>query len=480
MASTVKFDPDKVPGDKITNKSPEELCALASGICAAVIDRTAGSEYRGGICPDNISVDENSTVALGPVTSGNTDASGFTAPECYRSEKPGSPADVYSIGMLLYYAVSGGKLPFEETDEPAAALEKLRNGEPFDIPEAAGSELGSIIKKAVSYDPADRYGSVVKLKAALDACIGGEACEDADSASHEIESTMAAILGGISEENEPAEEEVEEDAPAEEETEEDETEESTEEELPSEEVERPAVVQLREEPNPELEPIVVAKPPMQYIHAAEREKNIAEKVRRRRRRPIIFILAVCALLVVSALIYGGVSDDKPAHTPAPASTPVPSTIVEPIVSPPVESAQPVEPVEPVVKEHTYQLYVEDVSWEKAAERCREKGGYLVTIDSEEEFNRIVALTESYGIKMVWIGGRRVDGTIVWESGETVEFYAWDHGEPSYRDSYDGATEDCILLWYHNDWCYNDSRNDPVSYYPAAYSGKIAYICEFEG
>ena len=35
-----------------------------------------------------------------------------------------------------------------------------------------------------------------------------------------------------------------------------------------------------------------------------------------------------------------------------------------------------------------------------------------------------------------------------------------------------------MLWKINGvWYYNDNRDDPISAYPAAYSGKVAYICE---
>ena len=550
MASTMKFDPEHVLGSKITEKSPQELCALASGICAAVIDRTAGNEYRGGIYPENISVDENGAVALGPVSDGEwkSEELSFMAPEFFWNGKPGSSSDVYSIGMLLYYAVTGGKLPFDGNDSGEDAQARRTGGEELVIPETVGKPLGKIISKATAFDSSERYSNVVKLTAALDACIDGCEPEDdcADDPLGEMAVTMAAILGDSTPDaedeaeddpsdvinvvlfrngdNEAAPEAVEDeevgsrseepeessepeesdrseesDEPmivtlndrseqSDEPVESDEPEESAEPVEPSEAVEsveaeepsEPAVIELKEEPNPELQPIVVAKPPVppvQYIHAAEREKKIAEKVRRRRRRPVIFILAVCAILVITALIYGGITNDVPRTTPAPIVTPTPSAVIEPIVTAPVE---PTQPVEPVVIEHTYQLFVEDVSWEKAAERCREMGGYLVTIDTEDEFKRIVTLAQNSEIGMVWVGGRRIDGAIVWESGDTVEYYKWDFGEPSYRDSYDGAEEDCILLWDHNGWFYNDSRNDPIADYPTAYRGKLAYVCEFEG
>ena len=82
--------------------------------------------------------------------------------------------------------------------------------------------------------------------------------------------------------------------------------------------------------------------------------------------------------------------------------------------------------------------------------------------------------------MLWIGCHRVDGTLVWETDDQVNIYPWGAGEPSYMDSYDGVYEDYVMLWNNNGWVYNDSRNDPVADYPGAYSGKIAYVCEFEG
>jgi hypothetical protein len=48
---------------------------------------------------------------------------------------------------------------------------------------------------------------------------------------------------------------------------------------------------------------------------------------------------------------------------------------------------------------------------------------------------------------------------------------------------DGTPENYGLLWYYGSrtgWIYNDSRNDPVADFPAAYSGRIAYVCEFDG
>lgn len=248
---------------------------------------------------------------------------------------------------------------------------------------------------------------------------------------------------------------------------------------------------LTEEKNPELAPVVLRKtitPAVQYGKSAERERKIAEQ-RKKRRRPVVGVLIVCALIIVAAIVANAMLKDFAWGSDRdPQGTAGVQTGTEPTLEPggagvviiptaPVETQEP-EQEEP--KESTYQLYVEDVSWTEARERCAERGGHLVVISSMEELNRVAALAEEAGISRIWIGCHRENGSLVWENSEEVLFYAWDVGEPSYEDSYDGAAEDYIMLWNHDGWVYNDSRNDPAAEYPEWYSGTIGYVCEFEG
>ena len=264
---------------------------------------------------------------------------------------------------------------------------------------------------------------------------------------------------------------------------------------------REPVPQLVEDKNPELEPVVIYRraeqqeksapkaaekrqpvktPAVQYGVNVERERKIAEKIRRRKRRPVIVILTLCALLVVAALIVNAMQKDRtPSPTPSPAA---PSAApVETVPVQPEQSAEPEvtpEPEQP--KESTYQVFVEDISWTDARAKCEALGGHLVVISDEAEFAKVVELARNSGANKFWIGCHRVDGTLVWETTEEVSYYPWASGEPSYFDSYDGVSENYVMLWYADGWVYNDSRNDPVADYPGAYSGTIGYICEFEG
>ena len=123
---------------------------------------------------------------------------------------------------------------------------------------------------------------------------------------------------------------------------------------------REPVPQLVEDKNPELEPVVIYRraeqqeksapkaaekrqpvktPAVQYGVNVERERKIAEKIRRRKRRPVIVILTLCALLVVAALIVNAMQKDRtPSPTPSPAA---PSAApVEPVPVQPEPSAAP--------------------------------------------------------------------------------------------------------------------------------------------
>ena len=579
MEENRKFDPQQVLGDKITKFSRRELCAFGSRLCAQIREDAGPGNYRGGVFPENISMDGEGNIAVGPGKreGWNGQETNFIAPELFWDGQASPAADVYAVGMLLYYAASGGTLPFgEQGPEKARAIRM--SGESFMAPQSAGRRLGEIIVRSTAFKTADRYKSVGEIKAMLDSCVdnpyldGRPSSEllfnkDAEQLS-DVERLMVSIIEKSSQEDEPApaEEstpEAEASAPAEEGTpvseepaaaeetvpaeelaaeseaepaEEEpapETAEETEPEtavppvidipeafLPAEEAEpaeeepapteeapeeepakapeaapeeKPApelpVVQLREEKNPELEPVVPKRPitpAVQYGKSMERERKIAEKVRRRRRRPVVFVMMLCALLIIAAITVNAINNDKEqAQNPPAEASKTPEVVVNPPEqlpaeeSPaPVESEAPAEPEQP--KESTYQLFIEDVSWTEARDRCVEKGGHLVVISDDEDLQKVIDLAKSYGVNMLWVGCHRVDGTLVWETDDQVSVYPWGAGEPSYMDSYDGVYEDYVMLWNNNGWVYNDSRNDPVADYPGAYSGKIAYVCEFEG
>jgi hypothetical protein len=133
----------------------------------------------------------------------------------------------------------------------------------------------------------------------------------------------------------------------------------------------------------------------------------------------------------------------------------------------------------------YEIFVDDVSWEQASQKCLERGGFLVTITSATEEQAIISLAEAKGTKIVWLGGYtsydpygQVFGH--WITGEEFTYQNWMPGEPSRVDK-DGTPEWYVVLWNVDKakgWTWNDQRNDPIADYPGL-RGKVSYVCEYE-
>lgn len=519
------FDPGRILGNKITELSRKELCELACSVCRCIKEEAGPGRYRGGVYPENISCDEEGRVALGKAKNANWGESelGFLAPELFWKGEKSVAADVYSVGMLLYYAAAGGKLPFAEEGagevSKGAAQQKRMNGESFAPPASAGRRLGEIITKATKFNAHERYQSMDELIAVLESCVKNlylngapkarTIFQKSDDELSDMERMMIGIIEKEDREHEkpvtvrkaqepqtPEEAPEEEAGPAAAEAQQEQAEQSAGEEdvriyVPEKDAEekhekQEYVPTLTEEKNPELAPVNVERQPVvipavQYGKSMERERKINEEIKRRKRRPVVIILILCALLIVVAIIFNAVMKDKNAppvsYEPDEVDfLPQPTPTPEPTPSPEVSE----EPVQQIPTESTYQIVIEDVSWTQARDKCMEMGGHLAVVSTAEEFNKIVELAEENGIRKLWLGCHRIDGQLIWETTEQVEFYQWAPGEPSVYDWNDDIAEDYLLLWYHNGWYYNDSRNDPVSDYPEMYRGQIAYVCEFDG
>ena len=575
MKKTV-FDPEKAVGESLIGFDRQQLCEFIIKLCERVKSDVGAGAYHGGIYPENISIDEDGSVAIGGAS--RADWAGqeleFLPPELYWNHRPTSASDVYAIGMLLYYAVSGGKLPFD--GECRDAQLRRMGGDDFAIPAAAGRRLGAIIKKATRFKAAERYQSMDELRVMAESCLknlylnGEPSAETIFNKNDDELSDIERMMVGIIERDEdqplpepeppapqeepPAAEQEEDAAPKEDadpaaETEADDApaddfalaaEVAREAENNSAELRRPTsradgghrVAKLYVEKNPELEPVVLSKQPeitpvVQYTRNMEKEqRRMEEEVKKRRRRPVAVILVLCAVLVIVAIIFNAVikdlnrsmaalngaqATDSPASTAqvdvadaqdaeAPVETVLPTEHVVPEdellpitpdagVTPYVPGAATTEgdgtaaaetTAAPASGEHRYELIIEDISWTDAQKKCAAKGGHLAVPNDADEFNKLVDLAESEGVTMMWIGGHRENGKMIWDDGSTDPYEQWAKGEPSYVDSSDGAAEDYVLLWNNRGWYYNDSRNDPCAEFPQWYGGMMAYICEYGG
>ncbi|NCB50419.1 MAG: hypothetical protein EOM54_00865 [Clostridia bacterium] len=457
MPQDYNFNDAYILGSGIAKLSRPELLELTRELCRALMD--VEGKYHGNIHPENLSRTPEGEVGLGPKADHGpgdwtSDELEYMAPELFWDRDGDVASDVYSIGLLLFAGISGGRLPFfpEGTEDPmpeirAAALRRRMSGDAIVIPAEAGEKLGEIIKKALSYVPEERFSGPVEMLSALVSCPDGEAALSAAPVTAEK-------------------------------------------------------ANLKSDETPE------------YKVDKDFEEKVPQKPKKSK-KPVIAVFSICALLIIAALILksclGGAEVPEPTSaldamtglvSPSPSAEAEPTVIPDATASPePSETAEPAETAEPTASptptptpaptptpsptpaaESTYELYIEDVSWTDAAENCRKMGGHLVTIGDQEELDKVTALADAYGIKLVWIGFyREVNGDLVWLNDEDIDYYVWGKNEPSVTDT-DGTPENYGLLWKwgtYTGWIYNDSRNDPAAEFPAAYSGKIAYICEYE-
>ena len=94
----------------------------------------------------------------------------YIAPEQARGELVGPSADQYALGAVLFQLVTGQQ-PFKAPNT-LAVLTKIMSGDypdPRELNDAVDDHLASIIERALSFDPEDRYPDVDAMLGALQA-----------------------------------------------------------------------------------------------------------------------------------------------------------------------------------------------------------------------------------------------------------------------------------------------------------------------
>lgn len=493
------LDPACLLGDRLQTLSRAELTALAEALCRILTER---GTYHGGIRPDNISRAADGTVGLGApartdTKDWTTEELEFMAPEVFWSGTLDASADVYSLGLLLYAGVSGGRLPFYPDDraplpeDQTDALRRRMNGEQLPPARKAGRGLQEIIARATQCKPDDRYATPAELCAALEQYdaeqrrsvpTAQEMFNKPEQELSEVERMMLDILTEEAAAPEPQAKPEPEANPEPEVKPEPEARPQPAEQKPAQPLpnkfrpeKRPAQPETPAKPKPEKKP---EKPPVKKPEAyrpapAKPKKQPPAEQRQSHKAGILLtVLIICAavlavLLLRSLGVFG---------TPTTAqTTPTPTVPVETVV--PTETPTPTPTPKP---EPTYEVVTADVSWADAEAAAEAKGGHLVVIDSAEKWTRVAQLADESGLTYIWIGLHRTDsGELAWVKDNVDPVYNWASGEPSVHDT-NGAAEDYVLITRTSSgWYYNDCIGDPAGRYPQFYSGKIGYIIEID-
>lgn len=99
----------------------------------------------------------------------------YMAPEVYRGEKYDAAVDIYSLGIVLYKLLNGGRMPFMppypqqvKSRDCDDALERRIAGEQLPPPTFAGELLSSIVLKACAHNPKERYASAMEMRQAIE------------------------------------------------------------------------------------------------------------------------------------------------------------------------------------------------------------------------------------------------------------------------------------------------------------------------
>ena len=99
----------------------------------------------------------------------------------------------------------------------------------------------------------------------------------------------------------------------------------------------------------------------------------------------------------------------------------------------------------------FTLYDQPKGWVEAEAECQKEGGYLVSVLSLEENERIGRVAQSMRVDSFWLGGKKELGSWIWSNNATFEFTKWGSGWGN------GANGSCV---YSNGkhWSHCDCRD----------------------
>ena len=158
----------------------ETVVKIAKDLCNALIACQKFNVIHRDIKPQNIYVSQYGDYKLGDFGIAKTvektmagtkvGTPRYMAPEVSNYQPYGAAADIYSLGLVLYWLLNERRMPFMPlppakltagVDEEA--LIRRLSGEKISAPKNGSKKLQEIVLKACAYDPKDRYFSAEEM-----------------------------------------------------------------------------------------------------------------------------------------------------------------------------------------------------------------------------------------------------------------------------------------------------------------------------
>lgn len=127
----------------------------------------------------------------------------------------------------------------------------------------------------------------------------------------------------------------------------------------------------------------------------------------------------------------------------------------------------------VFKGHSYTIFSDSDSWDKAKSHCESLGGHLAVITSKEENDAIWAFVNKNGCKSAFFGlnDSTIEGQWKWVTGEPISYSNWNNNEPNESSA---ANDYAEFSFYADGGVWSASAFE--THFEDAV---LSYVCEWE-